>query len=350
MTTWTPRRHATARRLPPVVLAMALVVCTGLLATGAPPASAVPAPAPAAFEGGPALTVTPALLEDALACTGPTPRQSRHRPVLLVHGTGLTPAESWTWNYGRVLPQMGYPTCTVALPEAALGDIQVASEYVVYAIAEVAQRYGSRIDVIGHSQGGLEPRWALRWWPGLRRLVDHYVGLASPNHGIYAADACADSGDCWPAVWQMTQDARFIKALNSVNEAPGPTSYTNVYSLTDDLVQPALPDPTAALAPAANVSNIAVQSVCPGRYVNHGGMLADAVVWNIVLDALTHAGPARASRVPASVCTQTFIPGVSPEAAVTGNAGVYTNAAAAFAAQPGVRAEPPLASYAQAYG
>ena len=283
-------------------------------------------------------------LAGALRCA--TPRHATNRPVLLVAGTGLTPDQSWSWNYEAVLPGLGYPTCTVAMPDAALGDIQVASEYVVYAADSVAARYHARIDILGHSQGGIEPRWALRWWPGLRRKVAHDVGLASPNHGIYAADACADAGNCWPAVWQMAEGSHFLAALNSGSEAPGPTSYTTVYSLTDDLVQPVLPTATAALAPAANVADIAVQSVCPGRVVNHGGLLADAATYAVVLDALNHPGPARAGRIPLSVCSTATMPGVSPAAAVAGDAGVYTNAAHAFEAHPGVTSEPPLAPYA----
>jgi triacylglycerol lipase len=282
----------------------------------------------------------------ALQCSPAAHGRINHRPVLLVHGTGLTPKQSWSWNYGMVLPALGYPTCTVALPQQALGDIQIASEYVVYAVDTMAARWHSQVDVIGHSQGGIEPRWALRWWPGLRSKVDHYIGLASPNNGIYAADACADSGDCWPAVWQMAHGSHFLAALNSAGEAPGPTSYTDIYSQTDDLVQPALVDPTAALTGGSNVSNVSVQSVCPGRYVNHGGMLVDAVVYAVVIDALTHQGPADAARIPISVCAKAFIPGVSVPAAVTGNAEVYTSAAQAFEAQPGVHQEPPLAPYA----
>jgi triacylglycerol lipase len=282
----------------------------------------------------------------ALRCVSGRVGQGRHRPVLLVQGTGLTPAQSWAWNYGQVLPAQGYPTCTVALPQASLGDIQVASEYVVAAVDTMAAHWHSPVDILGHSQGGLEPRWALKWWPGLRQKVDHYIGLASPNHGIYAADACADSGNCWPAVWQMTQDSHFIHALNAGPEAPGPTSYTDIYSITDDLVQPAAVSPTASLR-GPNVANIAVQTVCPGRYVNHGGMLADAVVYALVIDTLNHSGPLNPSLVPRNVCTQTFIPGTNPVQDVSGNLEVYTNAAQAFYAHPGVHSEPPLAPYAR---
>ncbi|MGH9062092.1 MAG: esterase/lipase family protein, partial [Acidimicrobiales bacterium] len=292
------------------------------------------------------LTVPASVLATSVSCTSPAADANGHRPILLVHGTGLTPAESWAWNYGAVLPRAGYPTCTVALPQAALGDMQLASEFVVYAVDMMAVRWRSRVDVIGHSQGGIEPRWALRWWPGLRLKVDDYIGLASPNHGIYAADACTDSGNCWPAVWQMAHGSHFLTALNHGLEAAGPTSYTNIYSQTDDLVQPALVDPTAALSGGSNVANIAVQSVCPGRYVNHGGMLADAVVYALVIDAVTHLGPARRVRIPTSVCAQAFMPGVPAVTAVTGNANVYTSAAQAFAAHVGVHQEPPLAPYA----
>jgi len=328
-----------------------VVVLVGALAlaglTAAPPALAGTQHSAAGPDGGPALTVPAPTLSRSLACVNGRAGHGRHRPVLLVHGTGLTPAQSWAWNYEAVLPAAGYPTCTVALPDSALGDIQVASEYVVAAVDTMAARWHSPVDIIGHSQGGIEPRWARKWWPGLRAKVNHYIGLASPNHGIYAADACADSGDCWPAIWQLAQGSHFLTALNRGGEAPGPTSYTDIYSITDDLVEPAAVGPTAALTGGANVANVSVQSVCPGRYVNHGGMLADAVVYALVIDTLTHPGPLDPKLVPISVCAQTFMPGTSPPADVAGNAEVYTNAAQAFDAHPGVHSEPPLAPYAR---
>ncbi|HLI53807.1 MAG TPA: hypothetical protein VKU88_05740 [Acidimicrobiales bacterium] len=95
------------------------------------------------------------------------------------------------------------------------------------------------------------------------------------------------------------------------------------------------------------MSSVGVQAVCAGLYVNHAGLLADAVVFALVMDALTHQVPADAARIPASVCAQQIIPGVSPPAAVTGNAEVYVDAARAFGSQPGVGQAPPLAPYAE---
>ncbi|MBV9411464.1 MAG: lipase [Acidimicrobiia bacterium] len=320
----------------------AIVLVSALALAAA--SSSVVSRASAASLPGPALDVPVRDLSKALSCHPFT--HPRRDPVLLVHGTGLNAEQSWAWNYERVLPTVGFDVCAVTLPAHALGDIQVASEYVVYAIRQMAATAHRRVSVIGHSQGGLEPRWALRWWPDIPGLVSHYVGLASPNHGIVAADACVASGNCWPAVWQFAHGSKFLAALNRGGETPGATQYTAVYSLTDELVQPALPTPTAALAPAPNASSIAVQDVCPGRPVNHISMLDDAVVYAVVMRALGSSNPVRARQISPSVCTQTTMHGVTVAQAVVGNATTYADAAVSFSQESGVHAEPPLKSYA----
>jgi triacylglycerol lipase len=265
----------------------------------------------------------------------------QHEPVLLVHGTGLNADQSWSWNYEKTLPAAGFDWCAVTLPDAALGDIQVATETVVGAIDRIHARTGRKVDVITHSQGGMEGRWAVRWWPRTRSYVDDLVLLASPNHGIAAADACAASGNCWPAVWQMATKSNFLAALNRGDETPGAVSYTNVYSRTDELVEP------STTVPLAGASNVAVQDVCPGRPIHHGGLLDDAPTWALVRDALTHPGGADPARVPATACLSAFAPGISAADAISGNALLYSSAAQAFSDHDGVPAEPPLKPYAR---
>jgi triacylglycerol esterase/lipase EstA (alpha/beta hydrolase family) len=292
----------------------------------------------AARAADPPLDVPRDKLAAALTCPSAFTHPA-HEPVLLVHGTGLDAEESWSWNYAKVLPAVGFDTCAVTLPEDALGDIQVATEYVVYAVERIRARSGRRVDVITHSQGGMEGRWAVRWWAGARNAVDDLVLLASPNHGIAAADLCAGSGNCWPAVWQMATASRFLAALNRGDETPGTVAYTNVYSRTDELVQP------QSTVPLAGASNVAVQDVCP-RPVHHGGLLDDAPTYALVLDALTHAGGADAQRIDPATCAQPFAPGISAADALAGNAMLYSDAAQAFSAHDGVPAEPPLKPYA----
>ena len=288
----------------------------------------------------PALTTPAATLAAALTCPT-TFSHPEHEPVLLVHGTGLDADESWGWNYAKVLPQQGFDTCAVTLPGDALGDIQTSTEYVVSAVRRIAAASGRKVDVITHSQGGMEGRWAVKWWRSARDAVDDLVLLASPNHGIWPADACRASGNCWPAVWQMGTDAAFIAALNRGDETPGAVSYTNVYSAVDELVEP------STTVPMDGAENIAVQAVCPGRPVHHGGLVHDAVAWALTLDALTHPGPASVARAGLAPCTRTTMPGVSEAEATQGNLLLYTSAAQAFSQHDGVSEEPPVRAYAR---
>ncbi len=53
-------------------------------------------------------------------------------------------------------------------------------------------------------------------------------------------------------------------------------------------------------------TNINIQERWPGRPVDHGSILGDGAVFKLVLDALTHPGPAQAARV-ADLCSQAAI-------------------------------------------
>lgn len=311
-----------------------------LAALAAATLATVLAPPAATAAGDPPLSVPADALAASLRCPERFTSAPDREPVLLVHGTFTNAEENWGWNYAHVLPARGFDVCTVTLPNRSMDDIQVASEYVVHAIREIAARSGRKVDVIGHSQGGLEPRWALRWWPSLRALVDDDVMLASPNHGTAVDPGCP--GPCPAAFWQMKPGSAFITALNAGDETPGEVSYTSLYSLTDELVQPAVPAPTAALDGARN---ILLQDVCPGRPVEHAAFAADAAVYALVLDALTHPGPADPGRAGTAACAQLFFDGVDLGASGPETlAQFFRTFPPAYHAVP---AEPPLAAYAQ---
>jgi triacylglycerol lipase len=294
-------------------------------------------PRPGVAADGPTLSVAADRLEGSLSCPGTfSPLRA---PVLLVHGTATDSRDSWAWNYTRVLRDLGIPVCTVDLPDRALGDIQVSAEYVVHAIRAVAAASGKRVAVMGHSQGNLEVRWALRWWPDLRPLVDDVISLGGPQHGASGADQVCLTGSCAAAAQQMRHGARFLAALNAGDETPGDSDYTSVFSATDELVQP---PSTAVLNGGVNIE---VQQLCPGRPVHHGGLLYDFVVYSVVVDALTHPGPARPARLAGDICLHTSMPGVAEP--FTGNAVLYGPAFLALVQyQKPVAEEPPLATYA----
>lgn len=289
---------------------------------------------------GPRLQTPVALLDDAVSC----PKRLTRKVVLLVHGTSVTADENWSWNYVKALPHEGFDVCTVQMPDRLLIDIQTTTEYVVHAIRVVARRSGQPISVVGLSQGALQPRWALRWWPDIRHLVDDYVSMAGTNRGSVFADASCVS-DCIASLWQQrTSGSFFLGALNRGDETPGAVSYTSVFSLTDEIIQPVAPEPVATIRGA---SNIAVQDICPGRYVGHVQSASDAAYYGVVLDALKHVGPADPSRVDRDFCTQTVMPHVDPAEAAVRTAEVYVFAGVVQGQHEKVSSEPPLRQYAR---
>jgi triacylglycerol lipase len=272
------------------------------------------------FPGDAPYSVPKEKMDEALECrrgdelsphgVGALDGSGRKHPVLLVHGTGITRGQSWQWNYWPLLNERGWEVCWVRLPKGALADIQVSSEYVARAVARMHRRTGERIDVIGHSQGGLQPRWAIKWFPAGRFVAD-YIGLASPNHGTQVADVSSNLTDCFEACWQMRTDSNFIEALNrGGHETPGPINYTNVYTQFDELVQP------VGTQELDGGKNYLVQDICPGRPVDHLAILGDYVTFRLVLDALKNPGPALRERAfddQAAACTRDRMPGAGEE-------------------------------------
>jgi hypothetical protein len=294
------------------------------------------APAEILAEPGPPLKESADLLAKALTC--PAAFSAENQPVLLVHATTETSKRNWGSNYARVLPGLGFDVCTVELVDEATGDIQASAERTVYAIRTMARESGKRVQVVGHSQGPLEVRWAIRYWPDITLLVDDLIGIAAPYHGwrqtdIYCGQACV------PALWQMRMESKFMGALNAGDETPGDVSYTSVYTLTDELVQPYS---TADLDGGANIT---VQDVCPGRVVEHIEMVFDAAAYGVVLDALNNPGPADKSRFDSALCAQRTMPGVTPADLMAGEVDFWTHAPAKLGENQ-VTSEPPVEAYA----
>ena len=236
------------------------------------------------------------VLDAALDCRA-AEGTSAGQPVLLVHGTGVNRELNWEWNYWKALPAAGFDTCWVQIPRSELYDIQISAEYVARAVEVMQKRYRSEVDILGHSQGGLIPRWAIKWFAS-GALVDDYIGLASPNHGTVVAGT---DSPCFESCWQMRTSSNFIAALNAGDETPGGTDYTSIYTAFDELVQPVgTQDLDGGL-------NILLQDLCPGRPVDHLGIASDAVTYELVVHALRSAG----QDLPKVDCTKAIMDGAS---------------------------------------
>ena len=311
-----------------------------LCLVGAPAAqAAVPPPS----RPGPPLQVPLADLRASLACQGAVER-APVTPVLLVPGTGEDP-HFFDWTYQPALTAQGIPWCTVALPEHSTADIQRAGQHVVHAIRAMHRLAGRRIAIIGHSQGGMVPRWALRFWPDTRRMVDDLIGLAPSNHGTTAARAVCNPS-CNAAAQQQRDDARFIAALNAPAETWRGVSYTVAYTRYDQVVTPNS-DPETASSPLRTgrgaIANVALQEICPANTAEHfqAGSY-DPVAYALAMDAYAHPGPAEPGRIDGGVCAQPGMPYTNPALGPVRLAEVLRN----FASGAVVPEEPPLGCYA----
>ena len=302
---------------------------------------------------GPPLTVPKEKLDASLDCPRSLLGASR-APVLLVPGTGSNSEHNFSWNWEPALDALGIPWCAVTLPDNALGDIQVAGEYVVNAIRTMHQQAGRRISIVGHSQGGMIPRWALRFWPDTRTMVDDQIGLAPSNHGTPGADPlCTFS--CAAADWQQRDISNFIKALNSYQETFPGISYTQIYSHFDEIVTPNSNDmgSSSLHGGGGQITNEAIQDICPADPSEHLAIgTQDNVAYDLAVDALEHPGPADPARAQASdpgICTPLeLMPGINPMTYPADLASAAADLAANTAAAKQINAEPPLACYVTA--
>ena len=302
---------------------------------------------------GPALSVPAGQLKASLTCSG-SMRNLHRDPVLLVPGTTMNPQVNFSWNYERAFTRMGWTWCAVTLPYDATGDIQVAGEYVVNALRTMSSAAHRKVDVVGWSQGGMVPRWALRFWPDTRAMVGDLVGLSASNHGTLDSRlSCSPGSSCTPSFWQQAAGSHFLDALNSRAETFAGVDYTNAYTATDEIVTPnAGPTPSSGLYTGdGRIANVSLQSICPGHVADHFAIGSyDAVGYAIVLDALTHAGPASPARIPTAVCAEPFQPGVNPATFATDYANFLAYAVNPAGDAAKVTAEPPLKRYVYARG
>ena len=332
----------------PLMWAWSVVVIVAVVAgqLGTPDIASAGAAYAPVDRPGPALTVSDRELAASLRCSGDL-RGAPETPVLLVPGTTVTPEEHFSWNYIFVFDRTGRPYCAVTTPDHATADMQISAEYVVHAIRTMYQLAGRRISVLGGSQGGSLPRWALRFWPDTRTMVDDHVGLAPTNHGGKNIGLfCATS--CPPAVWQQVWGSAFMQAMNSGQQTFPGISSTAIYSQQDEFVTPPK-DASSLHGGGGRIANVALQDICPGHFAGHTKAASyDPVGMALALDALTHDGPADPARIDPAVCDRQMPDGIDPATFATGWARGHAAITTRLLTARRVPAEPPLRCYVTA--
>jgi triacylglycerol lipase len=242
----------------------------------------------AAFLGAVVATTPPAA---ATASTATAVAQATPDPVVIVAGTSANQpvAEVFYAPLAARLRSDGFRPHIFGLPGGGLGDIaDTAAALASFVDSVRAQSGAARVDLVGHSQGGLVSRYFVKNLGGAAE-VDSLVSLGAPHYGTAVANLAAffGLGNCLGVVacQQMAVGSDFLNALNAGDDTIGAVVYTNIVTVFDELVQPYR---NGHLANDGNNTNVTVQAQCLLRIVGHLGLALDGAVYDGVRDALRH--------------------------------------------------------------
>jgi triacylglycerol lipase len=225
------------------------------------------------------------------------PSRSRPLPVVLVHGTFANGDLNWAYIAPKLV-DAGY--CVFALDYGVrngvggTADIRKSAAELRAYVTRVRRATGARrVQMVGHSQGGMMPRYYLRFLGGAR-YVEELVAIAPSNHGTKTAEGV--SPDVCPACAQQATNSSFLRKLNRGRDVEKGVDYTVVQTRHDTTI---VPYRSAFLSgPRAQVTNVLLQRACPRNASTHVTVVVDPVVVQWIRNALERPGPANPRFTP----------------------------------------------------
>ncbi len=221
------------------------------------------------------------------------PTTAHPYPVVLVPGTFENQS---MWE--TVAPQIkaaGYCVFSLDYGNNATGDIPTsAGELGTFVNQVLAQTGAAKVDLVGHSQGGMMPRYWMKFDGGASK-VDDLVGIAPSSHGT-TNPLAGPAGPFCPACAQQAAGSAFITNLNAGGDIQSGPSYTVISTRHDEVVTPY--QSQALSGPASQVTNIVLQDKCPLDLSEHLTIPDEPVTLRWVLNALGRSGPADPSFTP----------------------------------------------------
>lgn len=219
-------------------------------------------------------------------------------PVVIVHGTFGDRTHLWESMSFR-LSQAGYCVYSLDYGNRGTGPIEDSAQQLADFTARVLESTGaSKVSMIGHSQGGMMPRYYIKFLGG-DQVVEDLVGVAPSNHGGTSGTSginldnpiSALFGQFCMACLQQNPGSEFLTELNAGDQTPGDISYTQITTKYDELVRP---HTLGYLAPGPNTTNLTIQDICRLDLSEHVLIPSSLTTIAITLEALTRPGPARA--------------------------------------------------------
>lgn len=229
------------------------------------------------------------------------PTAAHPYPVVLVHGTLANMDDDWQTaspilaNHGYCVFAFNYGGASSTDDFQGTGDIATSAGQLATFVNEVLAATGaSKVDIVGHSQGGMMPRYYVNFLGGAAK-VDTLVGLAPSNYGT-TLDGLTVLGQtlgllmpvngllsttCVACV-EQEEGSSLLATLNANPTMPG-VSYTVIESRDDEVVTPYT---NAFLPSAPNVTNITVQNQCALDESDHLEIASDPIAMADMLNAL----------------------------------------------------------------
>ncbi|KOV91230.1 esterase/lipase family protein [Streptomyces sp. NRRL B-3648] len=269
-----------------------------------------------------AVAVVPAAAASASDSAAPTsgwndysckPSAAHPRPVVLVHGTLGNSVDNWL-GLAPYLTSRGY--CVYSLDYGqlpgvplfhGLGPIDKSAEQLSAFVDKVLAATGAaKADLVGHSQGGMMPRYYLRFLGGAAR-IGALVGLAPDSHGTdldslthllpYFPGAEDLLKATTPGLADQITGSAFLTRLNTGGDTVPGVRYTVISTKYDEV---ATPWRTQYLS-GSDVRNVLLQDLCPLDLSEHLAIaLFDRIAFHEVANALD---PAHAT---ATTCASAF--------------------------------------------
>ncbi|KAF5998185.1 esterase/lipase family protein [Streptomyces mirabilis] len=240
------------------------------------------------------------------------PSATHPRPVVLVHGTFANSTDNWL-AFAPYLVDRGY--CVFSLDYGqlpgvplfnALGPIDKSAEQLQVFVDKVLAATGAaKADLVGHSQGGLMPRYYLKFLGGAAK-VNTFVGIAPDNHGTtldgltnllpYFPGAEDLLSAATPALADQIVGSAFLTKLNAGGDTVPGVHYTVIATKYDEVVTPY----RSQFLTGSDVHNVLLQDLCPVDLSEHAAIgLLDRIAFHEAANALdpAHATPTNCASV-----------------------------------------------------
>lgn len=204
------------------------------------------------------------------------PSAAHPRPIVLVHGTVENQKSNWSAlapelkNAGYCVYTFNYGDGLFTLGQFYGLDSMTKSGSELKSFVDKVRFWSgaSKVDLVGHSQGGLLLRYYIQKLGGAAK-VKNAVALAATNNGTTLSGFASLAKDypdlasvfvfswCKSCADQITGSA-FINSVNAGGGTSPGVTYTNIATKYDEISTPY----TTAFLTGSNVTNITVQDGC----------------------------------------------------------------------------------------